>query len=560
MLANATFFSRKCRHPVASTGMIGRTVDSHQNPGRAADGTDADETKAVKPADPGGEETRSVERGGSAEAETRILRSEGEPGTYERLNELAVGTRFAGYVIEAEIARGEMGIVYRARNMRLERIEALKVIAPRYAADAGFRARFRREAMHAVIADHSHVVRVYDADEHDGHLYMAMQFVDGVDLRKRLARDGALAPNVAVEITSQVASALDAAHANGLIHRDVKPSNILLAEVSEVPDAYLSDFGVSRRLAMPSDLTQPGSVVGTPYYTAPEQHDGKASDHRSDVYSLGCVLFETLTGRHPFEGDSVTAVALAHLQQPVPSVTGIDDRLPPAFDRVLAKAMAKDPDERYQSAGQLAADAQAAAEGKADSTDATLALPAPADPEPTLTLPAAPAPARAPARDRRATAPVRSEPASRPRRKPRVLAGQLAALAACLAVAALARWGHSYIGYGHGTESLWDATRRGGDASSPLRAVDFRNVIALVALAFVLIACSLGLFRRALTFTATLVALLVIGQLLRFALGLGPHWQSSHTVGLSFWLSLGAAVLIALGAGVAASAPRAPKG
>ncbi|MGZ6565463.1 MAG: serine/threonine-protein kinase, partial [Solirubrobacteraceae bacterium] len=241
--------------------MIGKTVDSHQNPGRAADGTDADETKGVEPADPAGGETRSVERGGSAEAETRILRSQGEGGTYERLNELAVGTRFAGHVIEAEIARGEMGIVYRARNMRLERIEALKVIAPRYAADAGFRARFRREAMHAVIADHPHVVRVYDADEHDGRLYMAMQFVDGVDLRKRLARDGALAPNVAVEITSQVASALDAAHANGLIHRDVKPSNILLAEVSEVPDAYLSDFGVSRRLAMPSDLTQPGSVV-----------------------------------------------------------------------------------------------------------------------------------------------------------------------------------------------------------------------------------------------------------------------------------------------------------
>jgi serine/threonine protein kinase len=190
--------------------------------------------------------------------------------------------------------------------------------------------------------------------------YLAMQYVDGVDLRQMLASQGKLPVSVAAEITRQIGSALDAAHANGLIHRDVKPANILITGAGAATHAYLSDFGVSRQLAALSDLTLPGSVVGTPDYSSPEQHLGRRVDLRSDVYSLGCVLYEMLTGDKPFDGDSVTAVAIAHCEQPTPLVRDIDPELAAAFDPVVAKAMAKHPDERYQSAGELGAAATAA--------------------------------------------------------------------------------------------------------------------------------------------------------------------------------------------------------
>lgn len=488
------------------------------------------------------EETRVV--GGEARPTEENHASDGveassPPGTIDRpLAELQLGTEFAGYLIEAAVARGQMGVIYRARNLRLERTEALKVIAARYAADADFRARFRREAMNAVIADHPHVVRVYDANECDGRLYIAMQFIDGVDLRYRLARDGPLPPIGAVDITRQVASALDAAHANGLIHRDVKPGNILLGGAPDAPEAYLSDFGVSRRMALASDLTQPGWIVGTPSYTAPEQHLGEAVDHRSDVYSLGCVLFEMLTGRKPFRGDTIAAVAMAHVQQPIPSARAVDHRLPRGLDRVLAKAMAKDPEERYQSAGQLAADAQAALSGE---DEATLIMPATAETVATAT---------GSEPDAGAATPPMLQPGSRGR----TMILQIVALVSCLGLAAVLRWGHSYIGYGTGLKSLWDATRTGGDPSSPLRAVDFRNLILLVALAFLLLALSLAVLRRALTTAAAVVAVLIIAQVVRFWLGLGPHWDASHKVGTSLWVSLGLAVLIAVCSALAAAA------
>ncbi len=269
---------------------------------------------------------------------------------------------FADFVIEQQLGRGEMGIVYRVKRRSLDRAEALKVIAPKYAADPSYRARFKREATHAALAHHPHVVTVYDANESDGRLYIAMQFVDGEDLRKRIAA-GPLLPPSAAEITRQVGSALDAAHAAGLVHRDVKPANILLAAHGAGDHAYLTDFGVSRRISSDDDLTQPGMFVGAADYAAPEQHRGEPVDARTDVYSLGCVLFEMLTGQKPFVRDSSTAVAMAHCVDPPPTPTSLNPRLGAAFDSVLLKAMAKQPDDRYQTALELGAAAVAAAAG-----------------------------------------------------------------------------------------------------------------------------------------------------------------------------------------------------
>ncbi len=255
-----------------------------------------------------------------------------------------------------------MGIVYRARRRALDRTEALKVIAPKYAADPSYHTRFKREATHAALAHHPHVVTVYDASESDGRLYIAMQFVDGEDLRKRIAA-GPLLPPSAAEITRQVGSALDAAHQVGLVHRDVKPANILLAAQDGGDHAYLTDFGVSRRISTDNDLTQPGMFVGAADYASPEQHRGDPVDGRTDVYSLGCVLFEMLTGQVPFPRDSPTAVALAHCLDPAPSPTSVNPRLGEAFDRVLLKALAKEPEERFQTAVELGDAAVAAAAG-----------------------------------------------------------------------------------------------------------------------------------------------------------------------------------------------------
>ena len=220
-------------------------------------------------------------------------------GSARPAGRLAPGDVFGDFEIQERLGGGEMGIVYRVRRRSLDRTEALKVIAPRYAADPDYRARFKREATHAVLAQHPHVVTVYDAHEQDGRLYIAMQYVNGEDLRKRIAAGGALPPATAAEITRQVASALDAAHHANLVHRDVKPANILLAAGLDTEHAYLTDFGVSRRVTAPNDLTQPGVFVGAPDYASPEQHRGEPVDARTDVYSLGVVVFEMLTGSCP---------------------------------------------------------------------------------------------------------------------------------------------------------------------------------------------------------------------------------------------------------------------
>ena len=275
---------------------------------------------------------------------------------------LSPGDVFAGCRIEAVLGRGGMGVVYRALQLDLGRPVALKVIASDRAADAGFRERFQRESRLAASFDHPHVVPVHGAGEEDGELYIVMRYVRGSDLHALIKREGRLAPERAAAIVAQVGSALDAAHAAGLVHRDVKPANVLLAGGGEEEHAYLSDFGLTRRLGPGSDLTESGQWLGTVDFASPEQLHGERVDAHSDIYSLGCVLFAALTGKPPFPRGTVPATLLAHLHEapPRPSAAG----LPAQLDRVIARALDKEPSRRYPSAGDLGRAAQAAARGE----------------------------------------------------------------------------------------------------------------------------------------------------------------------------------------------------
>ncbi len=211
--------------------------------------------------------------------------------------EIGIGSEFVGYRIDELIGRGGMGVVYRAFDLRLKRTVALKLMAPELALDARFRERFSREAELAMSLEHPNVVPIHDAGDIDGRLYLAMRYVEGTDLRALLRAEGALDPARALAICSQVANALDAAHAKGLVHRDVKPSNVLLDASEHV---YLADFGLTRRLDEQGGPAGDDAPSGTPAYLAPEQIEGGRVDGRADVYSLGCLLYECLTGEAPF--------------------------------------------------------------------------------------------------------------------------------------------------------------------------------------------------------------------------------------------------------------------
>ena len=260
--------------------------------------------------------------------------------------------QIAGYRIEARLGRGGMGEVYRAVQLSLDRRVALKVLPPKLAEDDVFRRRFLRESRIAASIDHPSIIPIYETGEDGGLLYIAMRYVDGMDLSTLLRRDGRLTPARTLAIMAQVASALDAAHARGLVHRDVKPGNILLAAGPPGSDGhcYLCDFGLIKEVDVQqarSALTATGQFVGTIPYVAPEQIEGGDIDGRADVYSLGCVVFHCLTGERPFERINDIEVVFAHLREPPPPVSSRAPDAPPALDAIVARAMAKSRDDRW---------------------------------------------------------------------------------------------------------------------------------------------------------------------------------------------------------------------
>jgi serine/threonine protein kinase len=263
--------------------------------------------------------------------------------------------RVTGYRIEARVGRGGMGTVYRAEQLSLGRKVALKILTPELATDGTFRERFLHESRIAAAIDHPNVIPIYEAGEDGGLLYIAMRYVEGSDLATLLEREGRLEPTRAIAIISQVAEALDAAHARGLVHRDVKPANILLAPAApgSGEHCYLCDFGLIKEMDAETALTATDQFVGTVPYVAPEQIQGRAIDGRTDVYSLGCVIFQCLTGSVPYEGRTDVEVVFAHLRDPPPPVSTRAPGLPPALDRVLARAMAKAKEDRYLTCSAL---------------------------------------------------------------------------------------------------------------------------------------------------------------------------------------------------------------
>ncbi len=272
--------------------------------------------------------------------------------------DLMVGTEFAGCRVEELVGRGGMGVIYRGTDLRLERPVAIKLIADERASDSGFRQRFEREARLTAAIDHPNVIPVYAAGEEDGHLYLVMRYVAGLDLQALLKKEGRLAPERAARVAEQVAEALDAAHSAGLVHRDIKPANVLLAG----DHVYLSDFGITRADSG-ARITDTGEWVGTVDFMSPEHLRGERTTARSDVYAVGCLLYCCLSGRPPFERATGAATILAHLDDPPPRASDTAG-VPTAFDAVIARALAKDPADRYPSAGDLGRAARAAAAGE----------------------------------------------------------------------------------------------------------------------------------------------------------------------------------------------------
>jgi serine/threonine protein kinase len=273
-----------------------------------------------------------------------------------QLTEFRAGSVLAGYRLEQQVGRGGFAVVFRALDARLGRPVALKILSPALASSSPeFRRRFIAESRAAAAVDDPHIIPVYEAGEADGVLFIAMRYVAGGDLRQVLEREGKLAPDRAADFVSPVASALDAAHSAGLVHRDVKPGNILVDARAGRPDhVYLSDFGIVKGAALGSLTGVGSSNLGTPDYMAPEQISGQPVDGRTDQYSLACVTVQLLTGTVPFQRDSLPAVIYAHLTVPPPSLLSLRPDLPAAVDQVVAKAMSKAGEKRYDSCGDFA--------------------------------------------------------------------------------------------------------------------------------------------------------------------------------------------------------------
>jgi WD40 repeat protein/tRNA A-37 threonylcarbamoyl transferase component Bud32 len=290
--------------------------------------------------------------------------SSGQSGQPVQPAGIAAGTRIASYLIREKIGQGGMAVVFRADDERLDRAVALKILEPSLAADEAFRQRFIRESRAAAAVDDPHIIPVFEAGEAQGALFIAMRYVPGGDVLTLADSAGRLPVRRAVDITAQVASALDAAHARGLVHRDVKPGNMLVDPGDEARDrhdhVYLSDFGLSKWSLQNTGLTDTGTFLGTVDYSAPEQIEGKAVDGRSDQYSLACAAFQLLTGAAPFHRSEVMAALYAHVSEPPPALTDKRPDLPAAANAVFARALAKKPADRYPTCREFASALRAA--------------------------------------------------------------------------------------------------------------------------------------------------------------------------------------------------------
>lgn len=368
-----------------------------------------------------------------------------------RLNDL-INKELGRYRVEALIGRGGMAAVYRAFDMRLQRHVALKVLYPQYLADDDIVERFRREAITAAQLDHPHIAPIYDVGDADGLFFLTMKLLPGPSLAELLQREQRLSPDRVVHLTAELASALDAAHDRGIIHRDIKPGNVLFDERGK---AMLTDFGIAKSLDAPA-LTESSVIVGTPDYIAPEQIDPRLApqgklDHRADLYSLGALLYRTLTGHRPFEGPA-QVVLLAHLQTDPPPPSSYIPELPSAVDAVLARAMAKRPTERYNSAADLA---EALALSFGDQTEVGVVFPAGLrDPHTRTTahVPAAPAQVAAEVAGGSQPDPVKRRTA-------------LAPLAAVVALVLIATLGFGLVRFAQGQQQ--QASVAGADPTVP---------------------------------------------------------------------------------------------
>lgn len=513
--------------------------------------------------------------------------------------ELSEGQSFGDYQLLGVAGTGGMGVVYRARQRSLGRIVALKVIRPEIAQSGDYRSRFLREARLAAAVDHPHIVSVFEVGEYAGRLYLAMQWIDGLELRTILDRQQRLYPGRAVRIGTQLAMALDAVHKAGLLHRDVKPANVLVRDIGGQDHAYLADFGIAKMPEAEADLTRTGWVIGTPGYLSPEQISGHKPDPRSDLYALGCIVFEALTGHRPPGGADGRDLPWDRATSPPPLASAICPALGPAYDAFLARALAADPQHRFQS-GQEFAEALRIAHAQRPGTAAHPPT-APAWPEhrPGAQPPAAsgsgPAPMARPAGELEPTvvqplpsrpdsptppaagtgpgmsplpgppgAPARPGPPSPGPPSP----GQPAAgrsgigLAARLLILACSAFFLAAVtlltSYYHdpGGKSLLQAATK--DPNSPLLPQDFWILVALAVLVIVVTVMSLGVPGRTLMAGATAAALGLVGYSLYLPTrGISPGFGP---FGSSYWLSLAAAAVItALAAGAAASARSRPR-
>lgn len=291
-------------------------------------------------------------------------------------DELEPDSTFAGYRVDRLIGRGGMGAVYSASRLEDGTPVALKLVLGEHSEETRFLARFEREGRLAVGLTHPHLVEVYEAGTWEGAPFMAMALIDGIDLDYVLGTQGAVHPVTAARIVAETASALDAAHAKGLVHRDIKPGNILLGSQGGTPHAYLVDFGLSRHVDSTSGLTKTGHWVGTIDYAAPEQLMAAPVDARTDVYALGCVLHKALTGTVPYPHERDVDKVMAHASGKPPAASELVDKVPPELDEVIRRAMSSRPEDRFQTAGELGRAAEEAAASAGAEPDQPIRFPA----------------------------------------------------------------------------------------------------------------------------------------------------------------------------------------